>query len=215
MPKRLLIPAESCIFKYHGYTHLSISPATQLKQAYEIDLSAIYWLINVSQYQLGVLGGYQYNTFKWDGIGGTYSYNNGADVGVFPNTVGIDYKQEFNALYLGLVGAYKFKQSEIGMQVKWSPWVNAKDKDNHYDRDLTFYDNSHESSDFLSVSVNYDYHYTQSVTLFAEYVYSQYSEAKTDVTIVNTKTGVTSYAPNGEGLDNEHSTITVGVKYRF
>lgn len=136
-------------------------------------------------------------------------------MGTFPDVVGIDYKQEFSTLYLGLAGNYKFKQSEIGMQVKWSSWVDAKDKDNHYARDLTFYENSNGSSDFLSVSVNYGYHFTQNVTLYGEYTYSKYSEAKADMTIVNNNTGVTSYKSNGAGLDNENSIVSVGVKYTF
>ncbi len=136
-------------------------------------------------------------------------------MGVFPNTVGIDYKQEFSALYLGLAGLYRFQQSDISLQLKWSPWVNAKDKDNHYQRDLTFYEKSNESADLFSVSVNYNYHYTQSVTLFAEYVYSQYSEAKADMTLINNQTGETSYYSDGAGLDNQNSTITLGVKYSF
>ncbi|MCL1126601.1 omptin family outer membrane protease [Shewanella surugensis] len=196
-------------------TDISVSPDTKLREAYEFDLNVTYWLISQQSYKLGVVSGYQYNTFKWDGIGGSFSYDNGADIGVFPDTVGIDYEQEFSALYLGLAGEYIFQQSEIGMLLKWSPWVNAKDVDNHNMRDLTFYEKGNESSDYLSLSLNYGYNFTSQVKLYVEYVYTKYFETKADTTIVENSTGDSYFIPNGAGLDNENSTISVGVKYTF
>ncbi|MER2495439.1 omptin family outer membrane protease [Vibrio neptunius] len=196
-------------------TDISISPDTKLRDAHEIDINAIYWLLSQSNYKVGALAGYQYNLFKWDGIGGTYSYNNGANVGSFPNVVGIDYKQEFSVLYLGLAGEYTLDKSDFGAQLKWSPWVNATDVDHHNRRDLTFYEQSDFNSDFLSLSLNYGYKFTPSMKLYAEYVYTKYSEARADTTIVNNSTGVTSFVANGAGLDNQNSTISVGLKYTF
>ena len=44
-------------------------------------------LLSESNYKIGALR-YQYTQFKWDGIGGTYWYDNGADVGSFPDNLG-------------------------------------------------------------------------------------------------------------------------------
>ncbi|WP_076589122.1 omptin family outer membrane protease [Vibrio ostreicida] len=194
-------------------SHISISPDTKLRHAYELDLSATYWFLKRDQYQLGAVGGYQYTTFKWDGIGGSYSYNNGANVGTFPNAVGIDYKQEFGALYLGMAGSYQLNQSEFGFLVKWSPFVDASDVDHHYMRGNTYYEDSNELSDMIALTLNYGYHVTPQIKLYAEYAYTKYEEARADMTIV-TNSGV-GYVPNAASLDNHNSTATVGVKYTF
>ncbi|WP_252724330.1 omptin family outer membrane protease [Vibrio hepatarius] len=197
-------------------TDISISPDTKLRNAYEIDLNATYWLLSESNYKIGALAGYQYNQFKWDGIGGTYSYNNGADVGSFPdNSVGIDYKQEFKVFYLGLAGEYSINKSDFGAQVKWSPWVDAKDRDNHNERDLTFYEQSNGNSDFVSLTLNYGYNFTPNVKLYAEYVYTIYDEAKAKTTMIDNATGEVDSFDNSAGLDNKNSLVSVGLKYSF
>ena len=194
---------------------ISIHPDTKLRNAYEIDLNATYWLAINSNYRMGALVGYQYNQFKWDGIGGTYRYNNGANVGAFSNIVVIDYKQEFQVFYLGFAGEYNIDRSEFFAQVKWSPLVDAKGVDNHRLRNLTFYEQSNGDSDFVSLTLNYGYNFTPRAKLYAEYVYTVYEEAKADTKLVNNTTGQVSYSPNSAGLDNENSTVSVGIKLIF
>ncbi|MCL9780188.1 omptin family outer membrane protease [Vibrio sp. S4M6] len=197
-------------------TDISIHPDTKLRHAFEIDLNSIYWFVQQVNYKVGLLSGYQYNEFKWDGIGGTFSYNNGANVGSFADVVVIDYKQQYSVFYLGLAGEYTLgSRSEFATSVKWSPWVYAKDVDNHYLRNLRFYDDSNELSNFVSLSVNYGYRFSSQTKIYAEYVYTKYFEARADTTTVNTSTGATSFSPNAAGLDNEHSTVSIGLNYLF
>ena len=195
---------------------ISTHPGTKLRNAYEIDLNTTYWLLNKSNYKVGALTGFQYTQFKWDAIGGTYQYDNGTDVGTFPNNeVGIDYKQEFKVFYLGLAGEYSIDKSDFGAQVKWSPWVDAKDTDNHKFRDEVFYDKSSGHSDFISLSLNYGYNFTPNVKLYAEYAYTIYDEAKADTTQIENDTGDVYHSPNSAGLDNKNSVVSLGLKYNF
>ncbi|MGF1740290.1 omptin family outer membrane protease [Vibrio profundum] len=197
-------------------TDISIHPDTKLRGAYEFDINSTFWILYQSTYRVGALSGYQYNEFKWDGIGGTYSYNNGANVGTFADVVVIDYKQQFNVFYLGLVSEYQLGQrSDFTVLLKWSLWANAKDVDNHYLRDLTFFDNSNEDSNFVSLSLNYGYQFTPRMKLYAEYVYTKYSEARADTITVDNTTGNTTLSPNAAGLDNDHATASIGLKYLF
>ncbi|WP_162813967.1 omptin family outer membrane protease [Vibrio tetraodonis] len=197
-------------------SHISIHPDTKLRHAFEIDLSSTYWLVQRGYFSLGLLGGYQYNEFKWDGIGGTYSYNNGADVGSFADIVVIDYKQQFSVWYMGLTGEYQLSsRSSLNSTIKWSPFAYAKDVDNHYLRNLRFYDDGNDFSNFLSLSLNYSFSLLPQTYIFTEYVYTKYFESRADITQVNTDTGATSFSPNAGGLDNDHSIISIGLKYMF
>ncbi|AAW85741.1 omptin family protease OmpT [Aliivibrio fischeri ES114] len=199
----------------HFPTDISISPKTTLKKAYQASLHTTYWLFIQNNYEIGALGGFQYNQFKWEDLGGTYSYNNGTDVGTFPDVVGIDYKQEFGMFYAGLTGKYRLDNSEFSFLLKLSPWVKAKDVDNHYLRNLTFYEKSNEYSDAVSLSINYNYNFGPNMNLYTEYAYTRYFEANADMTKVNNKTNDSSFSENAAGLDNLYSTLSIGLKYSF
>ena len=197
-------------------TDISVHPDTKLRHAFEIDLNSTYWVLQQANYKVGLLSGYQYNEFKWDGIGGTYSYNNGTSVGSFADVVVIDYKQQFSVFYIGLTGEYQLdSRSELGSSFKWSPFAYAKDVDNHYLRNLRFYDDGNELSKFIALSLNYSFHFSSQTQIYAEYAYTKYFEARADITSVNTSTGATTFSPNAGGLDNEHSIISIGLKYMF
>lgn len=197
-------------------TDISVHPDTKLRHAFELDLNATYWFLQHNNFSLGLLSGYQYNELKWEGIGGTYSYSNGTNVGSFADITLIDYKQQFSVFYLGFAAQYQLSsRSTFGSDFKWSPFAYAKDVDNHYLRNLRFYDESNELSDFLSLSLNYSYSFSPQSQIYAEYVYTQYFEARADITQVNTTTGATTIASNAGGLDNQHSIISIGLKYHF
>ena len=198
-----------------AYSDISISPNTQLTQAVEYDLNLTYWIVEHQNYKIGVLGGYQYTNFKWDAIGGVYSYDNGADIGVLPNMKGIDYEQKFNAPYIGISGNYNNNNSEINMLIKWSAWVDSRDTDNHYARDLTFHEKSNAKSEFVSLSLNYGYYIKPNIKIFGEYAYSKYFKANADTTIVDNISGDSDTVPNSAGLDHDNYTLTAGVKYIF
>ena len=103
----------------------------------------------------------------------------------------------------------------LKIYVNWSPLVDAKGVDNHRLRNLTFYEQSNGDSDFVSLTLNYGYNFTPRAKLYAEYVYTVYEEAKADTKLVNNTTGQVSYSPNSAGLDNENSTVSVGIKLIF
>lgn len=198
-------------------THWSTHPATRLRHANEYDLNAKGWLLNEENYRFGAMFGYQQTRFSWSSSGGTYSYNNGEITGESPrNERGISYKQRFSVPYAGLVGMYRYQNVEVNGQLRYSPWVRARDNDEHYERQFTFRDKAN-NADYYAAMVDVGYYLTPSVKLFAEFSWTRYDEGKGGTEIRDNLMDVPPmYVPgDAAGIENENYVVTIGAQYRF
>lgn len=198
------------------WTDRSNSPNTRLNHANEFDVNAKAWLIKQPDYKLGAVFGYQQTRFSWTAFGGHYQYDNGDDVGDFPRgerTIG--YQQKFSMPYVGLVGGYRYQNIEFTTLLKYSPWVEARDNDEHYMRDLTFRDKA-SGSDYYSVSADVGYYVTPNTKVFTEFSWSKYSQGKGGTHVIDHESGESSYeGGDASGIDNKNYSFTAGVQYRF
>lgn len=171
------------------WTHWSNSPNTCLNHANEFDINAKAWLVKHPDYKVGVVIGYQHTRFSWTAFGGHYQYDNGNNVDDFPRGGrGIGYQQKFSMPYAGLAGGYRYRYLEFNALLKFSPWVEARDNDEHYMRDLTFHEKT-SGSDYYSTSVDVGYYFTPNAKVFTEFTWIRYSQGVQSGDIVNTCSG--------------------------
>ena len=191
------------------------SPDTHLNFANQFDLNVTGWLLKEDSFKLGALVGYQETRFSWLAEGGHYSYDNGADVGDFPRgerTIG--YQQKYRVPYLGLTGKYVYQDFDITAQFKFSPWVEARDHDEHYMRDLSF-NESASNSNYYSGTINAGYSITSQARVFTELSWTRFSEGKGGSTVHDKVTGDSEHYNDAAGIQNYNYAIGAGIEYRF
>ncbi len=198
------------------WTDWSNSPNTRLNYANEFDVNAKVWFIKRADYKVGAVVGYQQTRFSWTAFGGHYQYDNGSTVGDFPNRErGIGYQQKFSVPYAGLAGSYRYRDFEFTALFKFSPWVEAKDNDEHYLRDLTFQEKT-RGSDYYSASVDVGYYVTPNAKVFTELTWNQYSEGKGGSKVIDRTNGMSQYeGGDAAGIENRNYSVTAGLQYRF
>ncbi|WP_237388399.1 omptin family outer membrane protease [Xenorhabdus sp. Sc-CR9] len=193
----------------------SVSPNTPLNYANEFDLNAITWLIKQPDYKLGALLGYQETRFSWTDYDGYYSYDGGKDKGSFSSTAGIGYQQKYSLPYIGLRGQYRYQDLEFNILLKFSPWVKAKDHDEHYLSNQTFYEQS-DSVRYYGVAIDAGYYVTPEIKVYTAFVWNKYHEGKGNTVMHNNKTDKTNYSDDGSsGIENRNYNMNFGVQYCF
>lgn len=198
------------------WTHWSNSPNTQLNHANEFDVNARAWLIKRPDYKIGAIAGYQQTRFSWTAFGGHYQYNNGSNIGDFPHGKRvIGYRQKFSMPYIGLAGGYRYSNFEFNVLLKFSPWVEAKDNDEHYMRNLTFREKANDSN-YYSTSVDVGYFVTPNAKVFAEFTWNKYDQGKGGSLVINRVNGESSHQGGDvAGIENKNYSVTTGIQYRF
>lgn len=198
------------------WTHHSSHPDTSMNYANEYDLNLKGWLFVHDNYKAGVVAGFQETRFSWTANGGTYSYNNGIDVGSFPaGERSIGYSQRFSMPYIGLTGQYRINNFEFNALFKYSDWVTARDNDEHYLRGLNFREKTKKSR-YYGIAIDGGYYITRNARVFAEFAYSKYKEGKGGTEIIDYSDGSAEFAEgNAAGISNKNKTITAGLQYVF
>lgn len=194
----------------------STHPNSRLNHANEFDLNLKGWLLNRPDYRLGGVVGYQQTRFSWTAIGGRYQYDNGADVGTFsPGERVGGYRQTFRLPYLGVAGLYRYQDVEFNVLLKFSPWVQGRDNDEHYLRALTFRDNANHSRYYFA-GMNVGYYLNPRAKVFTAVSWSQYSEGRGGTQIIDNESGASEYDHgNVSGIANRNYRVTVGVQYQL
>ncbi|WP_445116941.1 omptin family outer membrane protease [Acinetobacter sp. WZC-1] len=206
-------------------TDWSHHPDTRLNFANEFDLNAKIFLINQPAYKFGALLGYQQNRFSWYAKGGygfhasedeNDDYIPGTALSSFdeydPGEPIIGYRQQYDIPYFGLVGTYNYRSFELNGTVKYSPWVQAKDRDNHYG-DKLFHTKANRDSDYYAVSVDAGYYVLPDTKLFTALNWTKFKTAKGVTSVADPETGE-SFSGLG-GLSSEFYTLNLGLQYRF
>ena len=199
-----------------GLTDRSHHSNTRLNYANEFDLSLRGWLLKADNYKLAAVAGYQQTRFSWSAYGGDYNYDNGTNIGSFPEgkrTIG--YQQQFSLPYIGFAGQYLYQGIVVNTLLKFSDWVTAKDNDEHYLRDTTFLEKT-TNSRYYSAAIEVGYYITPNAKVSTEFAYNYYSEGKGGSEMINHDTGKTEYSGgDSAGIKNENYIISAGVQYRF
>ena len=200
---------------------------TPLNFANEFDFNVNINLLDTPHYKLGTLLGYQQNRYSWSAMGGSYYYSEQDDdgdyvegsalsnVGEFdPNEKLIGYKQKFKMPYIGIYNKFEYNNFELNTTLKYSRWVNASDRDNHYLRDTTF-DTKASNGRYYGAIVNAGYNIRPDTKLFTEYAWNQYKHVTTDLVMMENKTNEISSSKDGGGISNKSQSVSLGIAYTF
>lgn len=198
-----------------SWTDWSHHDNTHLNYGNELDLNLRTWVMQEPNYKLGLVAGYQRNSYSWRAIGGCYQYQNGSEIGCFASDeLGIGYQQKFTAPYIGVSGKYIINNFEVNALLKFSDWADGQDGDEHYSRSLTFKEHG-QNSKFYSATVDLGYHLTQSTKLFAAASYNQYSKGLADMQVTDNITGESLSFSNSAGMANKSYILSLGIQYLF
>lgn len=203
-----LIPEQSAWSKWSHHTD------TDLRGANEVDMSMRAFALQNAAYQLGGVIGYQRNLYSFLAKGGCFNYDNGIDIGCFPDgEVGIGYQQMFNMPYIGLLGTYVHDAIELSGIFKYSNSVVGRDVDQHYQRSLTFREGSNQF-EFYHVLFNAGYFVKPQVKLFVMGSYTYFPNKKTGTQIRDNTQNIVVFLPHGSaGFSNENYVCALGVQY--
>ncbi|MEO9231411.1 MAG: omptin family outer membrane protease [Devosia sp.] len=99
------IPPHNTGFGMNDWSDRSISPNTNLDWYLNADIALGRDLPISEALTVNVNGGFKYTDVEWTAIGGSYIYSDGGfrnDVGTFPNTPGIRYRQQIPTVFAGV-----------------------------------------------------------------------------------------------------------------
>ncbi|MBC8954559.1 omptin family outer membrane protease [Xenorhabdus sp. PB62.4] len=195
------------------WTHWSHHENTKLNSASEFDLNLKGWVLKQPNYKLGGVLGYQQTEFSWTATGGRADYNN--QVSELENKPIITYQQKFNMPYMGLAGQYRYQDFEFNTLLKFSPWVQAKDKDEHILRHSTYKTKINQSR-YYAIAVDAGYYITPNMKIFSEFSWNKFTNSKKGNIEATDHSNRSSHTySNAGGMSNTHYTISAGVQYRF
>ncbi|MDX7986871.1 omptin family outer membrane protease [Xenorhabdus sp. 12] len=195
------------------WTHWSHHENTALNSASEFDINVKGWILKQPEYKLGGVFGYQQTDFSWEATGGHGVYKNNPRT--FENKTIITYKQKFNNPYLGLAGQYRYQDFEFNALLKFSPWVQAKDTDEHLNTNKT-HKAEVNNSRYYSIGVDAGYYITPNVKIFSELSWNKFdNNKKGNVHITDHSQRTSKTFDNASGISNTNYTISAGVQYRF
>lgn len=198
------------------WTEWSTWPAARLNYANQFAISITGWLLQQPEYQLGATLGYQQTRISWQAQGGSYSYDNGADIGSFPrNERAAGYQQRFSAPWLGIAGQYRYKKIELNALVKYSPLTTAHDNDEHYTSADTFRVKTRRG-DYWSASMDAGYYLTPQVKVLTAFNWEVYRQNRGQIQWINYDDHISeSSDKNDGGLSHKNYSITAGLQYQF
>lgn len=203
------------------WTHWSNSP-TDIKNVIKLDINYEY-STNIRDFKLGILTGYRLDYYNWLASGGSYIYSNDntgdrAKIGTFPDIPGISYEQFYSTPYVGLSGLLQLDLIKMYLNICYSPLVYAQDKDIHYLRENggMVFEGVFDYGTFIEINAGGEVAISDAFLLNLSYVYSNYLTNKGYYTGYYIGTGDKFSGSYGSvGLDNETSTISLGLTYKF
>ncbi len=202
----------------HKRTHHSWHSDTPLNYASEIDMNARFVFLHKGQNRMSGVLGYQRDKYSWESRSGHYRYtDNFGNIisGTFPNEKKvISYTQTYSMPYIGLAFEHTMKKGALRTEVKYSKWVRAEDVDEHYLRELTFYEKA-DSAKFVGFSITFLHKLDKNLTLLGEYSMNHYKHTIADTTMFNKRQGSVTFYKSGAGLSNKTQLLMLGLEYRF
>lgn len=197
------------------WTDYSRHPDTHLNYANEFDLNVKTWILKDKDYRAGILAGYKENRYSFNAKGGTYSYDNGADIGHFQDKmVVIGYKQRYKIPYVGLLGCYRYKQFEAEADFKYSGWVKTSDNDEHYLKKTTYRAKINKQK-YYSLTGGIGYYLSDNAKVYVDGTWSRANNKKGDLSAYDYSDNSTESESNGAGIENYNFISTMGLKYIF
>ena len=203
-----------------GWSHYSISPDTRLVRGYRLDANLQADLLQGTYGTFGPVIGVQRQQWTWRAYGGNFVYSVDGfrdAAGAFPNTVGISYKQEYTAPYLGLAGSLLLGPVKVTARGYGSPYVFSRDKDIHHMRDLDFRGNFARTQ-MAGADLRVEMPVSESLAVFGTASYDRYFLAKGETKIydlTDPNGGYYRTEKGSAGMDRTNGIVSLGLQYRM
>ncbi|MDE2385492.1 MAG: omptin family outer membrane protease [Alphaproteobacteria bacterium] len=195
----------------------SWSSDTTLDHYLELDGGLRYVFQKGESGQFSALVGGRYTDVQFSEFGGCYWYNNGGDVGCFPNgELGLSYRQVLPAAYIGVGWSQQGEKWSAGLDVMGGVSFGMWDQDHHWLRDLIFNDFGN-SAPFIGAKANVAYALNERSNLFLKASYEKYFEGQgqTDMYAISDGSYQGSIYGNAAGLSWEAINISAGMTVKF
>lgn len=200
------------------WTDWSHHENTDVTEGSIVDLNVEFSFFRTETLALKAIGGYKHDNFGWEAYGGDYIYSEGG----FRDTTGsisdsivtIGYEQTFTSLYFGLGMAAKFNAFELSSRFIYAPLVEGEATDNHYLRNLVTYDEG-EDGDMFAFDVSGSFLINPNFAIDLGYSYQRYDTMQGDSEWHFRDEGIIYYFPDGAGMDQTSSLLSLALRYTF
>jgi outer membrane protease len=206
------------LVKGRSWSDRSLSPDTRLDHYFTGSLEAGRELITLQDTTISLGAGVKYTDVQWSAFGGSFIYTNQSWHdwrGHFPSgEKGITFRQAMPVPYLGLNFSHTTGAWTLAGSLQGGVSVSARDIDDHWLRDLRFYDYYQTAPD-LSARLSADYAWRNNLSLYLSGGFDRLFLARADTKIVKTTTGRSNWDPNSAGGDYSSVTVSFGIKGKF
>lgn len=207
------------VYSIDDWTHRSTHPDTKLDHYFNgsIEVDRDVYSNDATTLDLGL--GFSYSDVKWSAFGGSYIYSTSAlhdTVGSFADGErAISYRQKIPVAFLAANAEHRIGAFTISGGVKGGLSFGIEDIDDHWMRDLRFYD-SMGAAPMLGANVAVNYEFTQNAAFYVAGNFEKVFRTKGDVRMVDT-TGASDdeHYSNGAGADFQAVSISFGLKGKF
>jgi plasminogen activator len=209
------------LFGYNGFeswSDLSRHGDTRLAKAFQIDVGASAGIFEIGQVRFNALLGYRFQTMKWNAFGGSFIYSTDGfrdDIGSFPaGELEISYQQWWHTPYLGLGVSYVSGPLSLTIEAIGSPFVSARDRDNHVD--IALFKEAFHRSAMIGGSVSAELALSQRISVVARAEADHFFQARGGIKEFDVDPPVYSRFPKpAAGVDLRSVLVSVGAKARF
>ena len=200
------------------WTHHSVSENTHLDWYFNGNLLLGYNVIAEDDVTVNVNGGFEYTDVQWAAVGGSYVYSETgyrADVGNFPNTPAITYRQQFPSAVIGVDGKFEQDGWTFEAGAKAGLTFNAKGIDDHWLRSLRFEDTLNSAA-LLAANVGMSYEVSDNLSVFFNGTVEKIFNNRGNETATDTTSGATVFsATDIVGADLFSASASIGLKGKF
>jgi plasminogen activator len=200
------------------WTDWSHHETTDVTKGSIVDLNVEFSFVRTEPLALKAIAGYKRDNFGWEAYGGDYTYSEGGfrnvngSISDSINTIG--YEQTFTSLYFGLGMAAKFTTFELNSRFIYAPFVKGEATDYHYLRNLVTYDDG-EDGDMIGFDISGSFLINPHLAIELGYSYQRYDTMQGDSEWHYQDEGIVYYFPDGAGMDQTSSLISLALRYSF
>ena len=197
------------------WTDRSIHPDTQLGHYFFGRFALGYDVVQSTYFTVNAHVGASYTDVFWNAYGGSYIYSVGGfrdTSGDFPDgELGISYRQQLPTIFGGVDINADFGTWGFGLTADVGMTIHALGTDDHWLRDLRFYDALYPGPTLLLVG-RIEREFSHGVTLFAEGELFKVFEVRADTTIIDTTIPApVDFIPDGAGADFRAIAFRIGL----
>jgi plasminogen activator len=199
-----------------SWTHFSQSDV-DIESAFSLDINGVLHLFDVGRFDVGVIGGFKYNFWDWSDFNGFYIYSDSGfrdDSGTFEARSGIEYEQTFYIPYMGIQASTAGSGIRATAYLLYSPSVWAEDKDFHILRDLHFRE-EFEGGNFFAGGAEVTIDVTDALFISGAVDVQIIPEFTGDLYQTEGDNGVETKSPDGAGIENSVSAVSLSAGLRF